>query len=349
MPGDHELSFLILAVRSAYEPSARAKLAMAKGVAWTSFTTLAARHRVEGLAWDGLVAANADVPAELAAILRKRATAIAAGQLQALTAAATIQQSFDAQQIDLLFLKGFTLAALTYPHPQAKDSCDIDVLVSRSDIAKAAGALRTVGFENTVPGPARSATDWHQSRKESVWVHPGSGQQVDLHSRLADNPALIQHIDLSAARQQVELGNRTFATLADAPLYAYLCVHGASSAWFRLKWLADLHAFVLANGTGKLMTWHEQAVESGVGRPSFLALRLLEKWFDFPLPRALISGGAGLRAASMICNRQLAATQEPTMRHLGTVTIHLLQMLQRPGAAFAFGEAVRQIGEILRR
>ena len=33
-------------------------------------------------------------------------------------------------------------------------------------------------------------------------------------------------------------------TLADEPLYAYLCVHGASSAWFRLKWIADLNALL---------------------------------------------------------------------------------------------------------
>ena len=33
-------------------------------------------------------------------------------------------------------------------------------------------------------------------------------------------------------------------TLGDAELFAYLCVHGASHCWFRLKWLADLNAWL---------------------------------------------------------------------------------------------------------
>lgn len=60
---------------------------------------------------------------------------------------------------------------------------------------------------------------------------------------LADNRRVITGIGTSSPLQQMEIARGVLPpTLAADELMIYLCVHGASSAWFRLKWIANLGA-----------------------------------------------------------------------------------------------------------
>lgn len=50
---------------------------------------------------------------------------------------------------------------------------------------------------------------------------------------------------MESARQLVEVAcGIELPTLARDEPSAHLCVHGASSAWFRLKWITDLAALI---------------------------------------------------------------------------------------------------------
>lgn len=344
------LRWLTLVVRSSYDPSARAPLARAAArLNWAHLLALAARHRVEGLAWDGVSQADVSVPADVAATWRRRAERSAAIQLRHSVTVAKLADRFAAAGIDVLFLKGAALAAIAYPRPVAKDSCDIDLLVQPVDIVRAASLLGSLGYRNSVPGPDRALWQWHRRRKESVWLNPDTDVQIDLHSRLTDNPALIPAIGMSSARREVAVAGRMISTLSDAPQFAYLCAHGASSAWFRLKWLADLHAFILANGAHCVDHWHAEAVLAGVGRTSVLALQLLRDWFDFDSPVAASRCGRLTEIALALCRDQLTNPHEPTERRFGTLTIHLMQMLQGHGPSFAAHEAIRQTMDLIRR
>jgi hypothetical protein len=166
---------------------------------------------------------------------------------------------------------------------------------------------------------------------------------------LTDSPALIPAIGMASPRRDVAVAGRIVSTLSDAPQFAYLCAHGASSAWFRLKWLADLHAFILANGTHCVDDWHVSAVQAGAGRTSEVALRLLRNWFDFD--SSVVAGRPDrlTKIAVAMCNAQLKNPQEPTERRFGTLTIHLTQMLQRHGPGFAAQEAIRQAKDLVGR
>ena len=77
-----------------------------------------------------------------------------------------------------------------------------------------------------------------------MWQSP-DGLNVELHRRLADSLELIPGIGVGSPRQEVEVApGVVLPTLAPDELFAYLCVHGASSAWFRLKWVTDLAALL---------------------------------------------------------------------------------------------------------
>ena len=66
-----------------------------------------------------------------------------------------------------------------------------------------------------------------------------------LHTRVADHPDLLSQVGIDSPIQIVTVAKHiALPTLARDELFAYLTVHGASSAWFRLKWITDLAALL---------------------------------------------------------------------------------------------------------
>lgn len=342
---------LILAVRASYEPKARDSLSeQIPSIEWDRFAALAARHRVEGLAWDGLSQSDASVPAPYSDRLKERANRIAAQQLQGIATSKRMLEHFAANETGLLFLKGTALAAQAYPRPMAKDSCDIDILIDPDALADAARLLAELGFDLVTPSNVSQLDQWHARRKESVWIDR-HGVQLDLHTRLADNPELLRLMDPWRRPATVPAFGLQMPTLGESNQYAYLCVHGTSSAWFRLKWLVDLHALILSHDDD-LADWHTLTSEAGVGRLSRVALALLVELFTLDIAKSVLDRdplNAVERSMVAMAKGQLLAQNEPTARPLGTLSIHLMQMLQRPGPGFIFREAARQVVEMTTR
>lgn len=354
MDRDADLLLLATAVRSAFDPSAHGELARR----WQAgpverLPLLAERHRVAGVAWSGISAAGVNVPRPVSDHLRTRAAQIAADQLAILAQSLALQHHFAEAGIPLLFVKGQSLAALAYPHPHTKDSCDIDLLVHAHDLQRAAEQLSLAGYRVAEPADTASLARWHQRRKESVWVHSTAATQVDLHHRLVDNPGLAAGFDPWAEIQHVSIGNgASLPTLSGGPLYAYLCLHGASSAWFRLKWLADLAGLLRSTPNADLAGLHHFAQSVGAGHASGQALLLLQRYFAVSIAPDLaerLNGDRACRWLARIAQRQLRAEKEPTQRLGGTLSIRLSQALLGAGPAFGAGELLRQLGEIMSR
>ena len=113
------------------------------------------------------------------------------------------------------------------------------------------------------------------------------GTWVELHRRLCENPHLLAGIDAFADGQSVPVAGGTVRTLNDADLFAYLCVHGANHAWFRLKWLADLNALLGRIGDGAVATLVRHAQARGAGLCAAQALLLCRTIFGRALPAGL--------------------------------------------------------------
>jgi hypothetical protein len=310
---------------------------------WAAYMELTHRHRVQGIAAQGLRQLGLAIPSGRMSEIDGAAYEQAAAGLRAAAVCQAIRAGLVESGVDHLFVKGLTLGKLAYGQPYLKSAIDIDLLVERSSITAAARVLQKLGYQLVEPsnvGPD-ALVRWHADRKESVWTSGDDRPPVDLHSRLADQPRLVPTLGMTSPRQSVEVSpGLTLDTLATPELLAYLAVHGASSAWFRLKWLADFTALVLLQGPDETESLYLHSVELGAGRATGLALLLGQTVLGLPLSQALTSELESdgrirwLMAASL---RQLLGP-EPGERAFGTLPIHLVQFFLAPGPRFKWTE-----------
>ncbi|HYD38273.1 MAG TPA: nucleotidyltransferase family protein, partial [Allosphingosinicella sp.] len=245
------------------------------------------------------------------------------------------------------------LGALVYGSVGPKMGWDIDLLVPPSAVEAAATVLEAAGYRLDLPSGPRARerlAAFHRHWKESVWKSADGALTVELHTRLADNPALLPEVGCDSPVRRVEVAKGRFLpTLGGDELFAYLSVHGASSAWFRLKWIADVAALLSSLPPAAIERLYRRSQQLGAGRAAGQALLLCERLFATPLPPALAAELAADRTNRWllaVALRKLAGRTLATELHdtrFGTVSIHLMQLALLPGLGFKLGELGRQL------
>lgn len=347
-----EFKLLVSCCRSAFRDAGGRNIGeIAKAMDWPRFLRLARFHRVQGLAWKSLSAQPA-VPEEIARALAKDALAIAASNLVATTEARDLMSDFDEAGVPILFLKGLPLGILAYGNPALKSGIDIDLLVDSSDLDTAGELLSRRGYALVVSKRSgrQSLGRWHAIRKESLWVDPRSGTHIDLHTSVADNAMILPGVGLNSPDRLLDIGNGiALPTLGPRETFAYLAVHGASSAWFRLKWISDFAA-LLANASGsEIEDLYRRSLGLGAGRAPGQALLLADRLFatlqNNPALKAELLADRAIHRLYRAALKQLAGRSEPiepTSTRLGTMRIHWTQFLLLPGLHFKISELARQ-------
>jgi hypothetical protein len=167
---------------------------------------------------------------------------------------------------------------------------------------------------------------------------------------LVDNPALLPGIGAHSLSQIVEVGpGIRLPTLRTEELFAYLCVHGATHAWSRLKWIADVAALLSGCDPAEVERLYRASLNLGVGRCSAQALLLCHQLFETELPPTLLAelrsdrkavwlAGVALRT---MAGRYVETELDDTV--LGTVPIHLSHFALRPGWRYKLAEANRKM------
>lgn len=274
--------------------------AAGRALDWERVLRVVERQRVAGLVNAALRSAGVEPPPKAKARLAGDAADIARQSLQLASEALRLQAAFDAAGIPAAFVKGTTLALLAYENIGIKHAWDIDLLVSPEDVRRACAVLEAAGFERTMP-PPDFAPDrffaWIDFARECVFRHQVRGTFLELHWRLSDNRTLLAHVTAASARRVMTVApGQNLRTLEDEDLFAYLCLHGAHHGWSRLKWLADLSAWLSAKSSAEVKRFYRRAQGEGIGRAAAQALLLCEELFAFPLPSALCAEMRGDRA-----------------------------------------------------
>lgn len=349
-----EFRLLARCCHASFKDRIAAEVRFDQSLDWQDFLALASRHRVAGLAWHGLNSLGIEAPLAIEGQLSAAAAATADHGLRAALLSCQLRDAFTARDIPLLFLKGLVVGALAYGDPFRKMAWDIDILVSPDRLTDACAVLR--GMDHRPVHPAGSDDDlarWHQQSKESVWTSADGRMTVELHTGLTDHPALLPTMGITAQPALVKiLPGTSLPSLPSDQQFAYLCVHGSSSAWFRLKWIADLAGTISGASEGELGRLLVAAERLGAGRSAAQAL-LLACWLfpiladDAPLARALRSD----RVATWLAARSLAQLcgPEPRSRRFGTATIHLTQLVLTPRISDGLAEFARQLRAPLNR
>ena len=316
---------------------------------WHRFLLLVRRHRIQALAFEGLRRLGVEAPAAHLLFLESEAREIVSQNLDIAQECKRVGDAFQSANVPLVFLKGLPLAALSYPNPFLKMGWDIDILIASKTVPASAAILTDLGYRQVIP--VDKLEGWHRRRKESVWSRDGRFF-IELHTRLADNRAMLQGIDVHAPNQSVQVTpGISLTTLADEELFAYLCVHGTGSCWSRLKWLSDLAAFLERRNPSEIEGLYERSCRLGAGRCAATALLLADDVFEVSLREDFqkdLRQSPAVRALVRISQNYLGGRfelTEPTELAGGTVGIHFAQLLLKPGLPYAINESIRQVGD----
>jgi hypothetical protein len=356
-PSHFSAEFALLAACCAWPPGAarqeRVRAAAAAPIDWPRLLRIAERHRVVGLLADGLKESGAAVPDAIAAQLAARAQAIRIDALRHASESARLQRLFDEAGIAMLVVKGVTVDLLCYGRIGLKQARDIDILVAPDEVAAAIALLRREGYGLSHPDtPLDDARlgAWMRACKETGWR--GRGFTVELHAWLPDNQAMLPSLTARAAARRLAVApGHEVATFAEDETFAYLCLHGATHGWSRLKWLADVHALVAGRDGSDLAALAARAEALGAGRSVAQALLLCRDMFGLALPDALAARLAADRRTLWLVRigRDLLAGRyeetEPDESLLGSLPIHAGHFLLRPGAAHKWSELRRKLAD----
>ncbi len=318
---------------------------------WGQVFKLARFHRVQGLLWNAVAPNASAIPPGIRDALSSDARKIAADSLRVAAESLELRDDFAAAAMPLVFLKGSALGSLAYKEPALKTAIDIDLLIDPADIEHASRILRGRGYRSIMPADENALRRWHRRSKESVWSREQPPFQIDLHTRAADNPRLIPDISVHSPVQLTDIGLRTFAP---DEMFSYLAVHGASSTWFRLKWISDFAAFLHPKESAEIRRLYDRSQEIGAGRAAGQALLLADRLF------ATLSGDPALsdqlrreRVTHLLAETAFSLLSrnpsEPTEHFLGTMPMHLTPFLLRGDWRYKLSEFSGQSARLLNR
>lgn len=158
-----------------------------------------------------------------------------------------IDATFKAARIAPLHFKGPTLAQIAYGSVALKVNHDLDIFVPASDIPTAVALLEAEGYRvpgQVAPLTARQLSAIARNVKDLALIGP-NGTLVELHWRFVHSKSLLTDLETALQREGVTVATSAcLDTLSTVQMLHYLCVHGALHHWKRLKWLADLSAFL---------------------------------------------------------------------------------------------------------
>lgn len=248
---------------------------------WREVHRLAVRHRVEGLV-AAAVPAGA-VPDPAGPLLEATRRRLAVTYLAQLAETAELSRLLETSGIASLSLKGCAIAQTYYlPHPHLRAAIDIDLIVDPRDFTEADRVLRRRGYARASPDfdpPARAEDMIRLLVNSYEYAHPQTGLKIELHHRLVANPYVlpVPFSELMTSASTVPIGLGSVRTLAGPPLLAYLCTHAAGHAFFRLKWLADIHRVFAHTSRPEMASTLAAARGWGCERAVVLALLLHEE------------------------------------------------------------------------
>lgn len=289
-----ELKLLIAACHP--EPDLRtlqAMLARTPRLDPAAFTYWANRHRVANLAYSTLRQHQTEV--QLPDVLENLTKSAGNNLLDALTAAklnVKLSRLFRANNIPFLPLKGSTLARRYYSDIGQRHACDVDILVAAQDLDRVRKLLLGLGCQlEGVHFPEQIADRGSKHRAfllnyghDEVFFHP-DGPSIEIHWRLTDNPSILSIgvEELLQKANHVELSNELLPVQDPVHLLIYLCQHGASHCWYRLKWLADIPRLLGRHD----WDWDKVLLEAhrlGCLSSLFLGLKLSQIFFGWTVP-----------------------------------------------------------------
>ena len=256
-----EIELLLACSRTNITPKLKEKiqnLVRDRRLDWQGFIELASRHQVISLVYHNLAAICRDwVPAEYMAMMRGIYVHNTQKNLFITQELIRICRLFQQNNIFAIPFKGMTLAMTAYKNLTFRDSCDIDLLISKKDFPLATELLLDSGYEmagyiaaveNNPDLRYGSYLQSENNQKGYDFVHRTKNIAIDLQWSLTEK-AKSRYFNLSFEQlknsaSEILLADTKLAQFAPETMILYLCFHGSKHCWQSLKWICDLAEFI---------------------------------------------------------------------------------------------------------
>jgi hypothetical protein len=193
--------------------------------------------------------------------------------------------------LDMLLMKGASLAYDVYPDPAWRVRSDVDLLIRPADRAKVRACLEELGFRSEPEVSGRLATyQFHGARIDAHGVR----HLCDVHWKIA-NPqrfaGAIPFDDLAQAAVPIPMLGPDARGLGRAHALWLACVHQVAHHYNRdmLVWVYDVHLLAEALDAIDLARFLALADRTGVRRICLRALLLARTRFGTTIPPAALA------------------------------------------------------------
>ncbi len=212
---------------------------------------------------------------------------------------AEILEVFQREGVPVAVLKGAYLAEHVYPDPAARTMRDLDLLVSRRDLAHAERML--LDLEYGPEAPWRPSIEWTCNTSNTLpplWRDGGPG--VDLHWTLTD-PRSPFTIDIDQVWQRMtptRLAGRSALALSAEDCLLHLCEHAACRHGFEVPLRCYYDIALLVHQHRQSLDWNRllsRAHEWHASQLVFAALSVASLVFDAEVPHDVLVGLSGRR------------------------------------------------------
>ena len=247
---------------------------------------LAWRHRVAPWVLAAIEAAGATPPRALASAAARQ-TLDTLGHFGELCRLLTWTNE---QRIDVVVLKGASVAAAYYPRAEQRPYGDLDLLIRERDLPQLSARLEEDGYR--LYYPERERLHHEHGLWQRTFLHPERREVVELHCdhlQIGLEPVAMDEVWERA--RKMRFGTATAAAVEPHDLFVQLAVHLHRHGFDRLIWFKDLDLMV----RGEQLDWdavRERAEREGCRDSVSTTLELLVAMLGTPLPagaRALVA------------------------------------------------------------
>lgn len=210
---------------------------------WNEYLDLVTRHRTPVLSWTALqMIPGLRLSENVRQKLEQGSASARMHALQLLTLQTGVLKLFQQNNIPILVLKGPFLSLQMYGDFAMRQSRDLDIACKLEDFPRACVCLQNFGWQRDVTETSLTPLQnekFLRYEHHASFMHPKFGDYLELHWGYEyEDKEQIQNWWQHSTTEQWQ--GFAYQTMRPDDLIFFLCQHGSSHVWIRLKWLGDL-------------------------------------------------------------------------------------------------------------
>jgi hypothetical protein len=256
-------------------------------VDWPAVLELATVHRVAPLIRQALAAApKGAVPGPIMAQFDAALWHSQAATLLCEYELASLLTTLAAARVNVLVLKGATLAHTLYPQPELRPYHDLDILCRHAEYPRLACALTAAGYAAEAKNEPWVRLSPLASFPVQTYRPPSGTLDIEVHTDVLQLGLVERnHENFWSEAETLSLGSVAMRSLAPIHQVLHLAAHAHRHGYVRLLWLVDLDLFV--RRWGVTLDWASAmalARDEGMGLVLRHALATTRAVLGTPLP-----------------------------------------------------------------